>query len=206
MTVVASSIINRVRLQLVDTGTPQRWSDAELLDWLSDGQRSIVAALPGAAPVKVTQAMVAGVLQPLPAVAYKLITIFRNLTTGGVAGQSCQEIDRSLMDMQYSSWPSDAPASNVRVWWYDEDDPGNFYIYPPNDGTGSVELTYSVMPLDLTATTSNLVLRDIYQTALFDYVMARAHQKDSDYAAGGGLVTAYMQLFTSFIETQRGAK
>ena len=204
MTVLASSIINRVRLQLVDTSASPRWSDTELLNWLSDGQRSIVAAIPYAAPVKVVQAMVAGVEQPLPAVAHQLITVYRNLSLSGVRGQSCQEVDRKLMDLQYSSWPADAPSSTVRAWWYDVDDPQNFYVYPPNDGTGSVELAYALMPVDVASDATPLVVRDIFQTALFDYVMARAHQKDSDYAAGGALVTAYMQLFSSFIETQKG--
>lgn len=204
MTVLASSILTRVRAQLVDTSATPRWSDQELLGWLSEGQRTIVAGVPWAAPVKVSLGLVAGVEQTLPSAGYKLITVYHNVTSSGTPGPACLEIDRNLLDRQYSTWPADPPAPEVKAWWYDENDPLHFYIYPPNDGTGNVEINYSVMPVDVAALGTPLEVLDIYQTALFDYVMGRAHQKDSDYAAGGQLVELYMKLFTAFVATQQG--
>jgi hypothetical protein len=195
MTVLASSILVRVRTQLVDNGSTLRWADTELLSWLSDGQRSIVAVVPWASPKLVTLSLVAGTRQTIPSDGFKLINVYRNLTAGGTAGLSCLYVPRNLLDTQYPSWHTSTAQSAVTHWTYDENDPAGFYVYPRNDGTGSLEINYSYMPVDLTATTTPLTVRDIYQTALFDYVMFRAHSKDSDYAAGQQLAGSYWQSF-----------
>jgi hypothetical protein len=200
MAVVASSIINRVRQQLVDNGSTQRWSDTELLYWLSDGQRTIVSAIPSASATLTTLALVAGTRQSLPATAFKLLNVYRNLTAGGVSGVSCLYVPRDLLDTQYSTWHTASTATSaVTHWTYDEIDPLAFYVYPRNDGTGSLEINYSANPTDVASTSSNISVRDIYSTALFDYVMYRAHTKDGDYAAGQGLAGGYMQSFSSYI-------
>ena len=46
MAVTAQTILTRVRTQLIDELTQQRWTDPELLRWLSDGQRTLVAMDP----------------------------------------------------------------------------------------------------------------------------------------------------------------
>lgn len=205
MSVLASSIISRVRTQLIDNGSTYRWTDTELLQWLSDGQRTIVAAVPAAAPKVVTKSLVAGTRQSIPSDGYMLLKVYRNLPAGGAAGAPCQMIDRDVLDRQNQTWHSTTPTSAVKVWMYDTIDPAGFYVYPPNDGTGSVEILYSYMPPDIASLTSTLDVRDIYQTPLFDYVMYRAHSKDSDFAAGLGLATSYMQSFTAFMAAQQGS-
>ncbi len=203
MSVVASSIITRARLQLIDTGTTQRWTDTELLYWLSDGQRAVVAAVPHASQVTQSVLLVAGSRQTIPAGGYKLLNVYRNMgTTGTTPGQTCQKVSREFMDANYYTWPSDTASAIVRAWFMDESDPLGFYVYPQNTGTSYIELNYSVMPADLAATTSTLNVQDIFQTALTDYVVARAHMKDSDYAAGAQIAAAWMQLFEQFVATQ----
>jgi hypothetical protein len=190
MAVLASSIINRVRTQVIDNGSTQRWTDAELLGWLSDGQRAVVAVVPSAYVTNANVALVAGTRQSVPSTGWKLVEIYRN-----TSGQACFMIPRSVLDMQYPTWHVDTATSNITHWVYDENEPQAFYVYPPNTGAGSVNMTYSVMPTDLASISSNLTIRDQYQTPLFDYVMFRAHSKDSDYAAGQQLAGAYWQSF-----------
>lgn len=206
MAVVASSIISRARNQLADTGSPQRWTDAELLNWISDGQRAIVVADPTASQTVTTVAMVAGTRQTLPSGAHKLIHIYRNLSVSGTPGKACSYVPLSLLDTQYPSWHTDTAVAAVTHWSYDENDPVGFYVYPRNDGTGRVELNYSVMPIDLATTSTTITVRDIYQTALVDYVLFRAHSKDSDYAAGQALAAGYLQSFSAFIAVQAKGK
>lgn len=205
MAVVASSIINRARTQLADNGSTARWSDTELLNWLSDGQRAIVAADPVATQSVTGVSLVAGTRQSLPAGAHKLIHIYRNLSVAGVAGKACSYVPLSLLDTQYPTWHSDTAVAGVTHWTYDENDPVAFYVYPRNDGTGRLEVNYSIMPSDLASTSSPIAVRDIYQTALLDYVMFRAHSKDSDYAAGQSLAAGYLQSFTNFVAVQAKA-
>ena len=206
MAVAATSILSRVRTQLLDTDTSQpRWTDAELLNWLSDGERTIVAAIPWAYQLTTTLALVAGTQQQLPAGANTLIEIIRNVNADGTAGAPCFMIERSILDRQYLDWHTDANASaTVLHYTYDENNMLTFYVYPYNNGSGQVELNCSMTPPDLVNTTDNIYTLDIFQTALVDYVMYRAHQKDSDFAAGQQLAGIYMQSFTQFIEARKG--
>lgn len=206
MAVTAQSIIDKVRVQLIDTGVTQRWTDAELLYWVSDGQRAIVAALPQSAYKVVTVSLVSGTRQSLPTDGYKLLDITRNLTSGGVAGRPCMSIDRAILDRQYPTWHSAGSSPSVLHWTYDPNDPLKFFVYPRNDGAGSVEVVYSYMPADITSVSSTISVRDIYQTPLIDYVLYRAHSKDSDFAAGQQLAASFMQAFTTFLQAQAGGQ
>jgi hypothetical protein len=200
MAVVASSVLNRVRTQLIDDGSTVRWTDSELLSWLSDGQRAVVSFVPHAAPRTANLSLVAGNRQTIPTDGWRLITIYRNTTSGGGAGTSALEVPRSVLDIQYPTWTSSATSSvTVTHWCYDERDPSVFWVYPYNTGAGYVQINYSYMPPDLASTAEELDLRDIFQTALFDYVMFRAHSKDSDYAAGQALAAAYFSSFQAHL-------
>lgn len=199
---LASSIVSKVRKLIIDPdGT--RWTDEELLEWLTDGQRTIVAALPSASVSVTTLSLVAGPRQALPSDGYKLLMVYRNLTSGGVSGNSINRVSHALLQHQYYSYPADAnQATAVQVYAYDPDDPEAFYVYPANDGAGEVEVAYSVMPPALALLTDTLVVRDIFEPALVDYVMFRAHSKDSDYAGGEDVSLKYQARFEGFVATQ----
>lgn len=199
MSVVASSIINRVRTQLVDNGSTLRWTDSELLSWLSDGQRHLVSLVPHAAPRTANLALVSGARQTIPSDGWRLITVYRNTDVSGGPGPSTLEVPRSLLDIQYASWPASGGAATVTHWCYDERDPAIFWVYPLNTGAGYVQINYSFMPTDVSSTSSQLSVRDIFQSALFDYVMFRAHSKDSDYAAGQQLSAAYFSSYQAHL-------
>jgi hypothetical protein len=206
MTVAATSILTRVRTQLVDTDTSQpRWTDAELLNWLSDGERTIVAAIPWAYSQTTTVALAAGTLQQLPDGANTLIEVVRNINADGSAGAPCTMLERSILDRQYLDWHTSTNASQtVLHYMYDENNPLVFYVFPYNNGSGQVAVNCSMTPPDHVATTENIYVLDIFQTALVDYVMFRAHQKDSDFAAGQQLAGVYMQSFSAFLEARKG--
>ena len=203
---LASSILNRVRIQLIDTGTERRWTDVELLYWLSDGQRAIVAALPHAAYRVSIINLVGGTRQVLPDDAYRLLDIVRNQTNSGVPGAPCTSIDRAILDRQYLDWHTGASQPSALHWTYNPVDPQAFYVFPRNDGTGSLEVVYSYMPSDVLSTTDQINIRPIYQTPLVDYVMFRAHSKDSDFAAGQAVAASYLQAFTAFLQAQTGGQ
>lgn len=197
MAVLASSIVNRVRTQLVDNGSTLRWTDSELLGWVSDGQRSIVSLVPHAAPRTGIVNLISGARQTIPEDGWRLITVYRNATSTGGPGASVLEVPRSVLDVQYASWTNTSGQAVVTHWCYDERDPSVFWVYPLNAGGGYLQINYSYMPPDLASTASPLDIRDIFQTPLFDYVMFRAHSKDSDYAAGQQLSSAYFSAYQS---------
>lgn len=204
MSTAASSIINRVRTQLIDTSAfaPPRFTDAELLQWLSDGQRTIVAAIPRSSQKLAVVPLVAGTRQSIPADGYMYLTAYRNMgASGATPGLVLVETQRTLMDTQYPTWHSQASVPAPSIVVFDPSDPKAFYVSPPSDGTGKVELSYSGNVVELVNTTDLLTVQDIWATPLFDYAMYRCCQKDSDYAPGQATGATYLASFTGFLQS-----
>lgn len=200
MAITAQSIIDRVRIQLIDEGVTKRWSDAELLKWLSDGQRTIVSVSPGNSSITATIPLVSGTKQLIPTDGHMLLSIIRNNSADGNSpGRAVRIVSREILDAQNPNWHTSTASATVQNYIFDPQEPLKFYVYPPNTGDGHLDVVYSVLPTDMTSTSATLVVQDIFQTALFDYVMFRAHQKDSDFAAGQGLAATYLQLFMAAV-------
>lgn len=200
MTVAASVVLARVRSQTVDERTPYRWSDAELLRWMSDGQRTIVAINPSATATTATRTLSAGTRQTGPTDCYKMLTVVRN-----TSGNAVYPVPRELLDRQYPTWHADAQVAQVKHFFIDPADDVAFYVYPSNNGTGSVTITYSKHPPELTTVNDNLSVDDIYQTALIDYVIFRAYQKDSDDSSGAPLAAQHFAAFNAFMGVETAA-
>lgn len=202
MAVAASIILSRVRDQLADSRTIKRWEDAELLRYLSDGQRAIVAARPSASSLVASMACVTGSRQTIPAGGYSLIKVYRNL---GGTNDTVVKVDPDLLDWQYPDRHSMTAVATVKAYCFDPDDITAFYVFPPATTSASLQINYSVLPIEMTATTDTLVVKDIYQEPLVDWVLYRAHQKDSDFAGGKERADAYLAAFTSFIASMGAA-
>jgi hypothetical protein len=201
MAVTAQSIIDKVRTQLIDpSGSSSRWTDEELLSWVSDGQRAVVAYTAGSSSITYVHTLVAGTKQLIPTNGHQLLTVVRNMAADGVTpARATRIVTRDILDTQNPNWHTVSSSSVVQNYVFDLQEPRKFYVYPPNDGTGKVEIVYAIMPQELTSGSDILVLQEIYQTAVFDYVMFRAHQKDSDFAAGQAVAQNYLQLFLSYV-------
>ena len=192
-------MIDRVRSQLIDTAADQRWTDEELLRWLSDGQRSVVAFSAGASSITAVAQLDSGTRQYLPSNAHMLLTIVRNVLPTSDPGRACRIVSREVIDAQDPYWHTATAQTTVYNYIFDPQEPKKFYVYPPNTGAGLVELVYAVLPPELTSLNDPLSVQELYQTALVDYVMFRAHQKDSDFAAGQAVAAQYLQLFLAYM-------
>lgn len=196
MPVLASTIVTRVRSQLIDEKATKRWSDAELLRWLSDAQRTVVALSPSLGEMTSSIPLVAGTKQTLPDGAFMLLDIKRNMgVDGNTPGRAIRVVTREMMDSIDPNWHAGPRSSVIENYIYDPKQPRVFYCSPAATGTTKLEASCAFTPAEIVDITEPLVIEDLYQTALFDYVMFRAHQKDSDYAAGEGKAAVYLQLF-----------
>lgn len=207
MPVAASLILTRVRRQLIDENVTQRWSDAELLSWLSDGQRTVVAMSPSVGERTASMKLAEGTKQTVPAGAFQLLDVKRNMgADGGTPGRAVSVVTRELMDSFDPNWHASARSSTTKHYIYDPEQPKTFYAWPPSTGQNWVELSAAYTPVEMTVVVDLLEIDDLYQTALFDYVMFRAHQKDSDYSAGEGKAGVYLGLFQAFMGGHEGGK
>lgn len=205
--VAASEILTRVRKQLIDERTVQRWDDAELLMWLSDGQRTIVAISPSLGEVTSSLQLAVGTKQTLPEEAFQLIDIKRNMGTDGLTpGRAVRVVSRELMDSMDSNWHAGARNAVTYNYIYDPQQPRVFYVWPPSTGENYLEVSRAEAPAEITSAAEEITVPSIYQTALMDYVMFRAHQKDTDYSAGNEKAAVYLQLFMAAVGGHEGAK
>lgn len=207
MAVAASSILDRVRKQLIDDGSQKRWSDVELLSWLSDGQRAIVAVAPSAYARTTAMKLVAGTKQSVPDDGYMLLTVTRNMGLDGASpGRAIRISQRDAIDGFNPDWHRANQTQTIQNYIYDPAQKTVFYVYPPANGESYIEVVYSASPPDINTLGSLIHLPDIYQTPLFDYVMFRALQKDSDFGAGQQLAATYRQLFEAFMNASSSAE
>lgn len=207
MAIVASDIIARVRTQLVDSGSVKRWTDAELLQWLSDGQRTVVALQPSASNAVAPVGLQAGARQAIPADGYLLLDVISNCNAdGSIPGRTVRVTTKESLDALNPSWMAATRAAVAQNYTYDPNDQTHFMVYPPNTGAGFVLLNYAQHPVELTELAQALVVNEIYRTALVDYVLFRAHQKDSDFSGGAGPAQMYFQVFSAFMGQQPAAQ
>ena len=85
----------------------------------------------------------AGTRQSLPPDGVQLLDVVRNLP-----GRAVRIVMREILDAQLPDWHSDAATTVVKHFCYSEQNLKTFYVYPPNTGTGTVELVYSAAPQD----------------------------------------------------------
>jgi hypothetical protein len=200
MSVLASVIIDKAAKQLFDLNNI-KWTRAELLSWLNDGMRQIVLIQPSGSSTTVSIKLNAGTRQSIPSDGWLLLQIYRNMgTTGSAPGRAIRIISREVLDGFNPNWHTDTPSAEVRNYIYDVQDQLAFYVYPPNTGTGYIELNYSAQPTNLTAESQAIPIFDVFQSALVDYILYRACGKNADYAPGVQLAQGYLATFTSAVQ------
>lgn len=152
-----------------------RWQESELLEWLNDGQR-VVAKGP-ATDVYVLRANVtatAGTVQTLPSDALRLVDVVKNVSSGSAIFQS----DYATVDVLSSSWRA-STAGAAEVYFYDERNPKQFEVYPPQAGGELIEVVYNAQPGNASVN-GNITISDMYADSLIDYIVYRALSKDTE--------------------------
>jgi len=195
----AGVLIARVRSTLLDPNGDY-WTDAELYDYLSAAQTALVSLKPDAYALTAFVTLAPGVLQAIPADGVQLLEVTRNANGGAI-----REIDRDTLSHTAQNWAGTAQAATVLHYMSDPRNPLRFHVYPPSDGTASVELVYAGIPPRLAAATDTLGLPDVYETALHAYACALAFAKNTDrgdLAKYQGFMALFQQLVTTRTQAQ----
>jgi hypothetical protein len=185
-----------------------RWKLSELTLWINDGLRAVVLAKPSAKSESVVLSLVAGTLQTLvDADHLALLRVTRNIVSEGpprVGGRIIRATARDILDASAPDWHSpDHNAKEVRQYVYDEAVPREFYVYPGNNGAGTIEAVVAIMPELIEADGSPEALGSYNQeidlpepwiVPLQDFVLFRAFSKDAvgaDPGRAGSHYTAF---------------
>lgn len=204
MTTTAQSVIRRAAETLQDL-TAVRWSTAELVRYLNDGQREILMYRPDALSTTVTLTLVAGARQTLPSTAAKLIDVVRNSADTSTK-RSIRIVNRQLLDSQVPDWHIATSSVNIVHYMYDTAEPRVYYVYPPATTLARVDAVVAQYPTAISepssgttysAVTGDISAPDILANALTDYVIARAFMKDAEQLANASRAQAHYALFTN---------
>lgn len=194
-TITAKSIIDKASVQLLDTSNA-RWTREELLGWVNDGQRQIITITPSATNKVAVKKLDAGTRQSIPSDGWTLLEVIRYMGTSGTKpGRAIRVTSRELIDSFNPNWHDDPVSVMPKHYVFDQQDQTIFYVYPPNNGSGYVQINYSPIPVDLATESDTIVISDMFETALLDYVLYRANSKDAEYAPGLQLASGYLQTF-----------
>lgn len=200
-TVDAKTIIDRASLLLNDVSAT-RWTTAELLNYLNEGQLVIAAEVPNANTITANKLLVAGSKQTAPIDAIRIESFIRNMGVSGTAPTSViREVKQEAMDAYVPGWTSATAATDViHVIYNPDDDNETFYVYPPQPVTPTnIEIVYAQVPATIANATAGtkITVADYYQSALTDFVLYRAYLKDSEY---GNQFTKAQQAYESFTQ------
>lgn len=196
-TVTAGAIIDKAAKQLTDIAGV-RWTRAELLAWLNDGQRQIVLIQPSATNTVTAVQLAAGARQLIPSDGWLLLGINCNMgTDGATPGRAVRLISRELLDNFDPDWRTATASAVTKNYLYDVQDQLAFHVYPPSTGTNFLQINYSRQPANLTSESQTIEIFDVYQGALLDYMMYRACAKDAEYAPGVALSRTYAEAFAA---------
>jgi hypothetical protein len=182
----------------ISTSSNLRWTTDEMLLWITDSQRALVALRPNSYNVVAGVPLVAGVRQLIPADGWLLMTVNANMV-GTDYGRAVTLTTFDQMNRQWPNWRADKKNAVAYNYMFDLTDSKAFYIWPPNDGTGKVELNYSKSPPLLKAMTDTIALDDIYIPAMLQYVCAQMSLKDAEFGPGLQYNQAFTQSFMTLV-------
>lgn len=190
MPTTVRSILNRVATLLNDEEY-ERWEESELVGWLNDGQKAIATApATDAYVVRANITAVAGTVQSLPTDGIRLVDVIKN-----VSGDTpILQADYALVDILGGAWRAQAAAA-AENYFYDERNPKEFEVYPPQAGGESIEIVYGANPADV-GVNDNMTIDDEYSDALINYIVYRALSKDTEDASPElGRATAFYRAY-----------
>lgn len=191
MSITAATILDEAAVTLLDVAH-RTWSASDLLGYLNEAMRVTAGAKSDFYVVENSVQLVSGVTQHLPTDGNVLIDIPRN--TGG---RVVTQVDSGLLNESYRSWPAATKVPQVEHFTEDPRSPLQFKVFPPNDGNGFVDMVYSATPPQIMYAAETLPVRDVYQAALFNFVVGKAYQKNSkrqDLAKSNGYMGQWGQL------------
>jgi hypothetical protein len=191
VSIAAATILDEAASLLLDR-THRTWPAADLLGYLNEAMRTTAFVKPDFYTVQNFVTLVAGVLQNLPADGVALLKITRN-----ASGRIVTQVDEGLLDEASRFWPAGTQETVIEHYTADPRNPRRFTVFPPSDGTSSIELLYGAVPPQIMYPEEELPVPSSYHTALLNFVLAKAYSKNSkrqDLTKSSGFMQQWGQL------------
>lgn len=174
-----------------------RWSVAEAIDWINDAASEIVLRRPAARSITEMVILDPGTLQHASEGSAQVLDVIRNIDVTGKPGRTIRIVSRHQIDDIDPDWHKKR-AGPTKHYMIDERSPTAFYVYPPAVNGARIEMLVSKPPPQVKVVEDTLDLRPEFINAILNWMMYRAHSKDSEYSQGSTAALHY-QAFTDAI-------
>lgn len=146
MAITVGALINICRRKILDEEDLD-FSDAELLQLYNNTNKKIVTLRPQAYTRIESMLLSAGNKQLIPSDGLTLISVRRNMgTDGATPGRAIRMSEGDVYTTLVPTWATDTAAEVIEDFWPVPNYPEQFYVYPPSDGSGYIELEYAKVP------------------------------------------------------------
>jgi hypothetical protein len=172
---IVSDLLDPISRTLLDAAR-NTWTGADLLGYLNEALRATSGVKADLYTVQAAFTPAAGVLQNLPSDGVALLDITRNL---GGRERVVTQVAEDLLEEANRFWPAATPQAEVEHFTADPRNPRRFRVFPPADGTGSIEILYGAVPPQVNYEDEDLPVSASYQLALSDLVLSLAYAKNS---------------------------
>ena len=197
MATSVAQVIALVKYELNDEDAT-RWTTDELVAWISEAQRAVAAIRPVSNAVLVAVSLVPGAKQAIPTNGFVFLSATCNTASDGTPTSAVRRVDRELLDVHSPDWYAETATSTVLTYSADSTMPTRFWVYPPSNGSGYLEILYGVMPENVTPF-GNIALPSKYVSALVNYVLYRCFMKDAEFAGNAELSVGYYKAFSDAV-------
>ena len=195
--ITGATLIGKAKLIALDPANI-RWTDAEWLSFLNDGQKALVVIKPRASVKVASQALVYGTKQTIPTDGIAFLEVTRNMGGNGTTpGLAPRPVERARLDAQMPTWNAATATAVVTNYMGDPADPRIFRVYPPSDASAQVEVEYVALPAELPTAASVISLENVYGVPLIDYMLYRAYLKDIEFSGNAERALFHLKQFES---------
>lgn len=164
-------IVTKVRYLTQDETAPYRNQDAEIIHWLNDAIRTVVALVPQLFTSIGTHVCAAGFRQTLSAPrAHSLVDVI------GVPAADLQTLTSFAPRWQATQ------SGPIENWIQPASEPLSFYCYPPSPEGQELLVMFVEAPAALAALSDVVPLPETYEPALVSYCTSMVEMKDDESA------------------------
>ena len=185
-TLTVGYIVNVVEKKAIDEGNDD-FTQAELIGLYNLALRFIVSLVPRAYAIMTSELLAPGTLQSIPATGLVLSNVVRNMGTDGeTPGTPVTEADLVAMNKLVPGWSTETASAEIDNFMRVPGMDASFYVSPPSDGTGYVQMVYPATPPTTTYDAAGdweddkIPLSDEFIPALPDAMLYNAYDDDTD--------------------------
>lgn len=189
-TLIASTLIDRAVVAIMNDKNKVRFTAARGLEWLNEAQRYFVGVNPSANSSVVVVTLTAGTRQTVPANAHQLIAPRYNCDVNNIPGRAITPATTQMLNAPDPNWRLRALSGTIRHVIAEDQIPGEFEVFPPALASTKIALELALIPPVLGAN-DPITFDDTYESALIDYMLSRFYQKDAEYAGNADLAQRY---------------